>query len=1151
MPIYGKTPNQSKILSGNSPLTFYSNGDNLTSYTIGGNSRQTGVPSPQNIIMPEFCGVRTENLFDAAAAYDNLYNNGVVSGTTRKICSIENNFDESQVGKQITISITANKVTSTSVFILSDIAGVRYTSNAIYQDNTSVMVLTVTPQSTSDKWFMSYGSYANNECVLSNIMLNSGSTALPYEPFGYKIPITCGGQTTPVYLGQVQTVRKIKKLVLNGTETVVKAASNPVFTLSIGGSNAPLSENVVTTLSTHYQAQSNVSGTGNVSDMSVCIRRGYSTMYIGDTRYDNETDFKSYLAAQYAAGTPVTIWYVLATPTTGIVNEPLAKIGDYTDTLVYYTGAPEIPTEEGKTILSVDTELRPSQITIQYTSGNEPIKQIYGRTAGLTHTKSQVPPISFNANDQGLTSWSMLGNGVQSGTPTPQSIIMPTFCGVRTENLCNVSDENTLTYASSYNNFLIDDTQNITTSGNALFGFLVPVTQNTAYTVYANSTKYGAIRVREYSEKPSEWAGTEFIQQTVNAQCGYAYNFTTTAQTKWIAVAFYFADTQAGAVISNIMLNTGSTALPYEPFGWAEKITCAGQTTPVYLGQTQTVRRVRKLVLTGQETWEVSPVTGGRYFRYMISRTITAVSNIGICTHYKHGNIISPTINADNFTINAPAAGGNGVVISPSDVSLDTAIAFKSYLAAQYAAGTPVTVWYVLTEPQTAIVNEPLCKIGDYADELHSEDAAVTIPTAKGANTISVDTTLQPSNLSITYTSPDYSEIKLVYDNQGNILYNDPPYHDWGAVRWIVRQGLAPQYYPIGYIFYDNFNPETGTAFQVVAHDNHFDPALTAAGYTHSMTLCEVLLDDVITMDAIEAFLYTNQSLPAGTYKFTIPNYDASYGGNKTYYFTSTSELPANSQIVMNWPYNQTPKTVTGYAPTASLTAMENATAATGWNALTLTEWVDGTSPAATDLGTIAGPTNQAGTSSYGSMNHIHRARYGSNNYLQSGARQFLNSDKAAGQWWTPQTVFDRPYGSRNSAGKLTKLRSDFVSVLATPTIQSRTNSYFETTSLDGTTFSLSTNYNITTDRLFLLSPMEVGFSTTDTTVGTLLDYYINATNDTRIKKRKSNNTAYYWWLRTPDPSTCVHFRIVSTTGSLSGSHANSLLGLPAAACIQ
>lgn len=35
----------------------------------------------------------------------------------------------------------------------------------------------------------------------SDAMLNVGTTALPYEPYGYKIPVTCGGETTNIYIG--------------------------------------------------------------------------------------------------------------------------------------------------------------------------------------------------------------------------------------------------------------------------------------------------------------------------------------------------------------------------------------------------------------------------------------------------------------------------------------------------------------------------------------------------------------------------------------------------------------------------------------------------------------------------------------------------------------------------------------------------------------------------------------------------------------------------------------------------------------------------------------------------------------------------------------------------------------------------------------
>jgi hypothetical protein len=528
-------------------------------------------------------------------------------------------------------------------------------------------------------------------------------------------------------------------------------------------------------------------------------------------------------------------------------------------------------------------------------------------------------------------------------------------------------------------------------------------------------------------------------------------------------------------------------------------------------------RNIKKLVLDGTENWR------DQYNGFTLSVTKKAGYRTIMCTHY------GETAGSTDKSIYS--ASTNVIIIF--DSSFTSLADFKAYLTTQYANGNPVTVYYVLATPEVEQITPP------------------TITPSIESNTISVDTTLQPSNLSITYTSPDYSEIKLVYDNRGNILYNDPPYHDWGAVRWIVRQGLGPQYYPIGYIFYDNFNSSTGTAYQVVAHNHHFDPNLTALGYTHSMTCLEVNLNDYMIFDNAEAFLYTDTIIPAGTYRFTIPDYDSAYGGNKTYYFTSTADLPAGSQIVMNWQYQQLPKTVTAYSPSGTEMVQTITTATTGWNGLTLTEYVEGTSPTATDLGTIAGPSTQLGTSNYGQMNHIHRVRYGSNNYLQSGVRQYLNSNSAANTWWQPQTIFDRPYGGRTSAGKLTKLNQNLVNVLATPTIQSRTNSYFETTSLDGTTFSLSTNYDITTDKLFLLSPMEVNFNTTDTTVGTVLDYYVGATNADRIKIRTSTGAAGYWCLRTPYPSNASAVRIVGTSGALGTNYAHYSIGLAAAWVIQ
>ncbi len=180
---------------------------------------------------------------------------------------------------------------------------------------------------------------------------------------------------------------------------------------------------------------------------------------------------------------------------------------------------------------------------------------------------------------------------------------------------------------------------------------------------------------------------------------------------------------------------------------WAIHLTCAGQTVPVYLGQTQTVRRVRKLVLTGEEN--VSVTSAGMA---VIALGIPPVAGEEcVCSHYIGTNDTSYSAIGDGECTTSIVASGGGNRLAINDVSLSTADAYKAFFAQQYAAETPVTVWYVLATPQTGIVNEPLCKIGDYADELHSEDAAITIPTTKGQNTLTVDTPIQPSEITITY----------------------------------------------------------------------------------------------------------------------------------------------------------------------------------------------------------------------------------------------------------------------------------------------------------------------------------------------------------------------------------------------------------------
>lgn len=166
---------------------------------------------------------------------------------------------------------------------------------------------------------------------------------------------------------------------------------------------------------------------------------------------------------------------------------------------------------------------------------------------------------------------------------------------------------------------------------------------------------------------------------------------------------------------------------------WTIPISSAGQTVTVNLGQTQTVRRIRKLVFDGTEAWSYREQESGggivKFFYIVLAQTF--------------GITLSTLLNTHGFSMQEVSQNTSTIIrlLAVSD-SMGTVEELKSYLAQQYAAGTPVTAWYILASEETGIVNEPLMKIRDYADELRSTDAGVEIPTVAGVNTLTTDTTV-------------------------------------------------------------------------------------------------------------------------------------------------------------------------------------------------------------------------------------------------------------------------------------------------------------------------------------------------------------------------------------------------------------------------
>lgn len=146
----------------------------------------------------------------------------------------------------------------------------------------------------------------------------------------------------------------------------------------------------------------------------------------------------------------------------------------------------------------------------------------------------------------------------------------------------------------------------------------------------------------------------------------------------------------------------------YEPYKDTFELNSAGSVADSYNPLTgEYVQRVGKIILNGAEYWNRTHVIGETSHLYIDSIQELVKTQAGktwlpniICSHY-------PVTTYNNILYNAAEA----VSIAPTGllsfrVPYLTKADFNAFLAAQYEAGTPVTVFYELAEPVTAIINQ-------------------------------------------------------------------------------------------------------------------------------------------------------------------------------------------------------------------------------------------------------------------------------------------------------------------------------------------------------------------------------------------------------------------------------------------------------------
>ena len=334
----------------------------------------------------------------------------------------------------------------------------------------------------------------------------------------------------------------------------------------------------------------------------------------------------------------------------------------------------------------------------------------------------------------------------------------------------------------------------------------------------------------------------------------------------------------------------------------------------------------------------------------------------------------------------------------------------------------------------------------------------------------------------------------------------------------------------------------TEQCFDVMDHDTHtpVNPALT-----HTLPL---LLHDIATYGTIpfcppQLLYYTDVVLPAGSYKFTLDH--GAYGGgieqDGTYMFTTDVAIPADGGIRHSAVgYYKS----SGYAKT-DITAGKviiygggDARAIVKDN-IACSEW-DGVTEC-TDLGTFTARSLTYHTAD-GKHNFTERNAYGSNRWKTSAARQWLNSDAApvpeesevVSNWYTRQTVFDRPPGGAKLAGYLYGLDPGLIAVICPVRVR--------TALPDPDKVPDGDPYEETEDKVWLASMTEVyGSNNNNVAEGSQFEYWKDTTNAAKIKYQGS--TARRWWLRGPYPGNANNVRNVNTSGALNNNNANNANG--------
>ena len=344
-----------KEVEGVPPISFNGIGENLLDYRIDGASG--GV------------GDRTGNLFDGTWENKFIGTYGNIGYSTNRVLSsyvtvIPNQTYSVKSNMRIRAVHSYNDATHTQALI-DNVAGLDGATFTIPADSNSIRI---SLKKAND------GDFTPDD--IDWFMLNAGSTALPYEPYGYKVPVVVSGKNLLQNTATTQTINGVNVIVNNDGSIKLSGTSTAITYIDINSNfnstefqdcylNPFYPNNFVSSASTVLLRISNTTNRNSIQDFlnNSVIRDNGSNLRLAIRIGQNYTFSNDFIISPMISKFSDNTYepYIEPTITNIYLNTPIEE----NESVSLSDTNTNIPTIRGTNVLTVDTTVQPSNVYVK------------------------------------------------------------------------------------------------------------------------------------------------------------------------------------------------------------------------------------------------------------------------------------------------------------------------------------------------------------------------------------------------------------------------------------------------------------------------------------------------------------------------------------------------------------------------------------------------------------------------------------------------------------------------------------------------------------------------------------------------------------------------------------------------------------------